>query len=141
MLLSFWNIFTKFSSSTVYYITTKKCFSTVTLYNYITDNKNNPWTTTNKCYVQFKVKGNILPTVHVSTSLHLIQKCNIEDKMKGNLLKLNPFHKDSFHVYPRVVCFWTPNSKGKLPNIIIWKTIHNLAQQRSHYTMNTFFAY
>lgn len=50
----------------------------MTLYNYITDNKNNTWTTMNKCYVQFKVKGNILPTVHVSTSLHLIQKCNIE---------------------------------------------------------------
>ena len=77
----------------------------MTLYNYITDNKNNTWTTMNKGYVQFKVKGNILPTVHVSTSLHLIQKCNIEDKMKGNLLKLNPFHKDSFHVYPRVICF------------------------------------
>lgn len=61
----------------------------------------------NKCYVQFKVKGNILPTVHVSTSLHLIQKCNIEDKMKGNLLNLppTPFHKDSCHVYPGVICF------------------------------------
>lgn len=52
----------------------------------MTDNKNNTWTTMNKCYVQFKVKSNILTTVHVSTSLHLTQKCNIEDKMKGNLL-------------------------------------------------------
>lgn len=55
-----------------------------------TVNKHNTWTKTNKCYIYNKVKGNILPEGHVSTSLHLVQKYNIEDNMKGNLLNLLP---------------------------------------------------
>ena len=86
MLLSFWNIFTKFIALQQYYYITTKMFQHSDIIYYITDNKNNTWTTINMCYVQFKVKGNILPTVHVSTSLHLIQKCNIEHNMKGNPL-------------------------------------------------------